>query len=52
MFQKSEKYPDQVAIMASFVPTFTNTAPKDNIAVTEGSNLEEQDILKELESKY
>jgi len=24
LFQKSEKYPDQVAVMASFFPTFTS----------------------------
>lgn len=52
VYQKSEKYPDQVAVMASFVPTFTQSAHNDSIAITEGTTLEELDVQKELESKY
>jgi len=41
MYQKSEKYPDKVAVMASFVPTFTDPDLNDKIAFSEGSSLEE-----------
>jgi len=52
MYQTSEKYPDKVAVMASFVPTFTDPDLNDKIAFSEGSSLEEQEISPALDLKY
>ena len=53
LFQKSEKYPNQVAVMASFLPTFTSSdeMKSNNIKFSTGS-LEEQDLPNYLDNKY
>ena len=51
MYQKSEKYPDQVAVMASFLPTFACEQKWDK-QTQMTDQLEEQDLPQELESEY
>ena len=47
----SDKYPNKVAVMTSFLPTFTKEPLRNEIFTTAGE-LDEKDLPSELESKY
>jgi len=52
IYQRSNKYPGQVALMASFLPTFTDATNESSIQTIPGGQLEEQDLQKDLGGSY
>ena len=54
VYQRSEKYPGYVAVMAQFMPTFESQQPQDNKSINytaDEEEIEERDIDTDLVQK-
>jgi Mg-chelatase subunit ChlD len=51
LYQKSSKYPGEVAVMAAFLPTFEKSVETEKTKICVG-DLEDQDLADGIDNKY